>query len=57
MAIKIKNTKKQDKQMYKVVSPPHLYIGLEKNELMLKTFLMMAIIAFFSVIVMWERVH
>ena len=32
--------------------PPHVHIGLGKNELMLKTFLMMCIIAFASVIVM-----
>ncbi len=32
--------------------PPHIHIGFDKNELMLKTFLMMSIIAFASVIVM-----
>jgi len=38
--------------MYQVVRPPHLYIGVEKNELMLKTFLLMCIIAVASVIIM-----
>lgn len=50
--IKITNMKKQDKQMFNVVNPPHLYMGFEKNELMLKTFLLMSIIAIASVIVM-----
>jgi len=50
--MKIKKMKKQDKQTYKVVRPPHLYIDFEKNELMLKTFILMSIIAVASVIVM-----
>ena len=37
---------------YKVVNPPHVHIGLDKNELMLKTFLLMSIIAYASVMVM-----
>ncbi len=37
---------------YKVVKPPHVHIGFDKNELMIKTFLLMAIIAYASVIVM-----
>jgi len=36
----------------KIISPPHFYMGFEKNELMLKTFLMMSIIAAASVIIM-----
>jgi len=38
--------------LYKVVNPPHIHIGFDKNELMLKTFLMMSIIAYASVMVM-----
>ncbi len=37
---------------YKLVDTPHLHTGFDKNELMMKTFLMMVIIAFASVIVM-----
>ncbi len=37
---------------YREVDTPHVHIGFDKNELMLKTFLMMLIIAFASVIVM-----
>lgn len=37
---------------YKIVNPPHVHIGFEKNELMLKTFLLMSIIAYASVMVM-----
>lgn len=38
--------------MYHVIKPPHLYIGFEKNELMLKVFLLMGIIAIISVFIM-----
>jgi len=38
--------------LYKVVNPPHIHIGFDKNELMLKTFLMMSIIAYASVMIM-----
>ncbi|MFW6197032.1 MAG: RnfABCDGE type electron transport complex subunit D, partial [Thermoplasmatota archaeon] len=37
---------------YKVVKPPHVHIGFDKNQLMLKTFLLMSVIACASVIVM-----
>ncbi|MFW6144861.1 MAG: RnfABCDGE type electron transport complex subunit D, partial [Candidatus Natronoplasma sp.] len=37
---------------YKVVNPPHVHLGFDKNELMLKTFLLMSMIAFASVMVM-----
>ncbi len=37
---------------YKVVNPPHVHIGFDKNQLMLKTFLMMSIIAYASVMIM-----
>ncbi len=32
--------------------PPHIHMGSSKNELMLKTFLMMSVIAVFSVMVL-----
>ncbi len=35
-----------------MINPPYLHLGITKNELMLKTFLMMTIIAFGSVIIM-----
>ncbi len=44
--------KEKKARPYKIVNPPHVHIGFEKNELMLKTFLLMAIIAFASVVVM-----
>lgn len=37
---------------YKIANPPHVHIGFDKNELMIKTFLLMAIIAYASVMVM-----
>ena len=40
------------KRIFNMEDPPHMHIGFGKNELMLKTFLMMCIIAFASVIVM-----
>ncbi|MFP4000717.1 MAG: RnfABCDGE type electron transport complex subunit D [Thermoplasmata archaeon] len=41
-----------ESNLYKMENPPHLHIGFEKTELMLKTFLLMGIIAVASVIVM-----
>ncbi len=38
--------------LYKVGDPPHIHIGFDKNQLMLKTFLLMSIIAYASVMVM-----
>jgi len=43
---------KKEESTYKMEKPPHLHIGLHKNELMWKTFLMMCIIALASVIIM-----
>ena len=43
---------KVDVASYDIVNPPYLHSGLTKNELMLKTFLMMLVIAFTSVIIM-----
>ncbi len=40
------------KDKLKKEEPPHIHIGFDKNELMLKTFLMMSIIALASIIVM-----
>ncbi len=37
---------------YKDVNPPHIHIGFTKDELMLKTFLMLSIIAVVSIIIM-----
>jgi Na+-translocating ferredoxin:NAD+ oxidoreductase RnfD subunit len=37
---------------YELIKPPHIHIGFEKNELMLKTFLMMSVIAGASVIIL-----
>ena len=51
MIILITNNKINSKN-YNLVNPPYLHIGFTKNELMLKTFLMMLIIAFTSVIIM-----
>lgn len=43
---------KKEDDIFQMEKPPHIHIGFHKNELMLKTFLMMCIIAFFSVIIM-----
>lgn len=39
-------------QVFNMEDPPHLHIGFDKKELMLKTFLLMSIIALASVIIM-----
>ncbi|MBD3197236.1 MAG: hypothetical protein GF317_19435, partial [Candidatus Lokiarchaeota archaeon] len=52
LVIKVSLKKIKDDNTYNVVRPPHLYIGFEKNELMLKLFLLMGIIAIVSVIIM-----
>ncbi|MGM0469752.1 MAG: RnfABCDGE type electron transport complex subunit D, partial [Promethearchaeati archaeon] len=52
LVIKVSSEKIKDEDMYHVVRPPHIYMGFEKNELMLKTFLLMGIIAIVSVLIM-----
>ncbi|TXT53898.1 MAG: membrane protein of unknown function [Promethearchaeota archaeon] len=48
----MKQENKTKSTEYNLIDAPHIYIGLEKNELMLKTFLMMSIIAIASVIIL-----
>lgn len=46
------NTDEVKFKEYQVVQPPHLYMGFTKDELMLKTFFLLSIIAFASVVIM-----
>jgi electron transport complex protein RnfD len=46
------NKKMKKKSKYEMVEPPHFFMEFEKNELMLKTFLMMSIIALVSILIL-----
>jgi len=46
------NGEKNSNNIYYVTSPPNVHIGFTKDELMLKTFLMLSLIAFASIIIM-----